>query len=442
MLEISIPLHINLTLENEFSLVNLAEKIHDLEIDKVLLKDFVEKYDDMLTTQLCGEKYSHNNEKRRYRRAGTYKRKITTILGEMVLQVNKIKDTVTGEIFKPVLEKLDVGAYKNYQEDISLVSADIATKSSYRDTVYNMKKFFKNTLSPSTINRRVIGLGKEIKEFIKHKNTNEENVYDILFVDGTKSHSQEKGIIKNDITVAMTIDKNGEKLLCSCNVNKNMTDTYEEIEKTNLISDEAVIIADAEAEIRNTFVKAERHYQLDIIHYIRDIGYNLWKDHRLSLKTRKNIIKKVKTIIYTLKNQTEKYAKDQKSLKKKINQTIDKLKELSQYLQELGCEKAAKFIKKHSNHTLTYAILTLQGKTIPWTSNIIERLMGEIQKRCKHKWMRWTTEGQESILNLILLRYTNPKDYKDFQNQKLKRKNKKNIKIQLIKPKNNYIKNT
>ena len=80
---------------------------------------------------------------------------------------------------------------------------------------------------------------------------------------------------------------------------------------------------------------------------------------------------------------------------------------------------------------MTFAILTVEGKSIPWNSNIIERLMGEIQKRCKHKWMRWTTQGQETLLNLILTRYTNPENYKEFQNQKLKTKNKNNIQTKI-----------
>jgi hypothetical protein len=58
--------------------------------------------------------------------------------------------------------------------------------------------------------------------------------------------------------------------------------------------------------------------------------------------------------------------------------------------------------------------------------------MGEVQKRCKHKWMRWTTQGQESILNLILTRYTNPENYEEFKNKILKRKNIKQIKTKII----------
>ena len=161
------------------------------------------------------------------------------------------------------------------------------------------------------------------------------------------------------------------------------------------------------------------------------IGYKLWSDNNLDLDTRKNIKKHAEEIIHHLKNQTKKYAENKKTLKKKINEAVDKLKEFSEYLHKLGCKKTAKFVKKHSNHILTFAILTTEGKNIPWNSNIIERLMGEIQKRCKHKWMRWTTQGQESILNLILTRYTNPQNYTEFKNKKLQTKNITNIQTKI-----------
>ena len=89
------------------------------------------------------------------------------------------------------------------------------------------------------------------------------------------------------------------------------------------------------------------------------------------------------------------------------------------------------YVRKHSNNIVTFVMVKFEGKDIPWNSNLIERLMGEIQKRCKHKWMRWTTEGQEAILILILTRYTNPKYYEEFKNQLLQTKNKQNIKIKI-----------
>ncbi len=45
--------------------------------------------------------------------------------------------------------------------------------------------------------------------------------------------------------------------------------------------------------------------------------------------------------------------------------------------------------------------------------------MGEISKRVKHKWMRWTTRGLKAILRLILVRYTSPWQYRAFRNEKM-----------------------
>jgi len=45
----------------------------------------------------------------------------------------------------------------------------------------------------------------------------------------------------------------------------------------------------------------------------------------------------------------------------------------------------------------------------------IERLMGEVSKRCKHKWMHWSTDVLRNILILVLVRYTNEALYEIFK---------------------------
>ena len=42
--------------------------------------------------------------------------------------------------------------------------------------------------------------------------------------------------------------------------------------------------------------------------------------------------------------------------------------------------------------------------------------MGEVSKRCKHKWMRWSKDGLRDILILILVRYTDEALYEGFKN--------------------------
>ena len=65
---------------------------------------------------------------------------------------------------------------------------------------------------------------------------------------------------------------------------------------------------------------------------------------------------------------------------------------------------------------VTFAEMALEGVRIPYTTNRIERLMGEVSKRCKHQWMHWSTDGLRNILILILVRYTDEALYENFKN--------------------------
>jgi len=49
--------------------------------------------------------------------------------------------------------------------------------------------------------------------------------------------------------------------------------------------------------------------------------------------------------------------------------------------------------------------------------------MGEIAKRTKHKWMRWTSRGLETLPNLLLIRYTSEESYERFKRQVMKSDN-------------------
>ena len=72
------------------------------------------------------------------------------------------------------------------------------------------------------------------------------------------------------------------------------------------------------------------------------------------------------------------------ALKRGINCTVDKLKKLAEELLKLGCFRAASFIRDYSNTIVTFAVLAVKGRKVPWNTITIERLMGEIAKRTKH----------------------------------------------------------
>jgi transposase-like protein len=102
-------------------------------------------------------------------------------------------------------------------------------------------------------------------------------------------------------------------------------------------------------------------------------------------------------------------------LQKRISQTLRKLHKIAEELSEDGYLRAAEFIRKNAGFMVTFAELALEDIKIPYTTNRIERLMGEVSKRCKHKWMHWSTQGLKDILTIVLVRYTNKPLYDKFK---------------------------
>jgi len=80
-----------------------------------------------------------------------------------------------------------------------------------------------------------------------------------------------------------------------------------------------------------------------------------------------------------------------------------------------GYTKASAFIMRNARFMVTFAELALEDVEIPYTASKIERLMGEISKRCKNKWMHWSTNGLRNILTIILVRYTEKRLYQRFK---------------------------
>ena len=66
------------------------------------------------------------------------------------------------------------------------------------------------------------------------------------------------------------------------------------------MDDEAVIIGDADREMRNALVKGERRFQRDLIHVLRDTSFKLWQDREMRLEDRKGIIRMLETLLFSL----------------------------------------------------------------------------------------------------------------------------------------------
>lgn len=92
---------------------------------------------------------------------------------------------------------------------------------------------------------------------------------------------------------------------------------------------------------------------------------------------------------------------------------------------------AAKFLRNSANYLVAFARLAMKQVRIPYTNNLIERLVGEIVKRVKNKRMRWSATGLENMLNIILVRYCNRRLYEELKGRYLSREKETLIRIRI-----------
>ena len=326
-MDITVSLQIKITFDGnkKVSVGNVATAVKELGLEQKVTEAVIERVDEELIEKYCGGKYARGNSKKRYQRAGSVERHPVTSVGRLNLRLHRVRDKEEGKIFLPVEDRVEFDGKKVYQEDISMISAELATRLTYRDAVKEGKQFIKDFPSACTINRRVIEYGEKIKTFNRDEITDAS--VEVAFADGTKTHSQEKGKSKNRVNVVLGVN-NGKKVLLDARVNKPWEETASKLDEAAALDKEAVIIGDADREMRNALVKGERRFQLDLIHVLRDTSFKLWQDREMTLEDRKRIIRRLETLLFSLKNSVEKHRKDGDldALKGRINSTVDGLK--------------------------------------------------------------------------------------------------------------------
>ena len=108
-------------------------------------------------------------------------------------------------------------------------------------------------------------------------------------------------------------------------------------------------------------------------------------------------------------------------LRWRIDWALRELRRLAGEILDEGLTGAAKFIRNSANYMVTFARLAAKQVWVPYTNNLMERLMGEIAKRVKNRCMHWSTEGLENLLNILLVRYCDRRLYATLKQKYYKR---------------------
>ena len=108
-------------------------------------------------------------------------------------------------------------------------------------------------------------------------------------------------------------------------------------------------------------------------------------------------------------------------VKNLIAQTIDRIEKTAWQLDQYGSEKAAGYLYGWLPSIVTLLRQLSKGFEVPWISNPVERLIGEVSNRCKNQWMRWIAGRLEGLLQFRLVKYTDPSHYQLFLDELLQR---------------------
>jgi len=110
--------------------------------------------------------------------------------------------------------------------------------------------------------------------------------------------------------------------------------------------------------------------QIDLIHVWREV--NTARQHNVDLKTRKHYVNEVKGILLRLKNSVK------PDLEGRIKRAEKALNEFAEEMESKGYWRVLRFFKRHVKSILLFAYKKLEGISIPWHNNWMERLMSRL----------------------------------------------------------------
>jgi len=375
-LEIHIPA-MTLTMEYNKKIPLCAIVAIVYEIARMILKHILEQINEMEVEKYCGKRYQRGD----LLRNGKRRRKIVTLLGEVILSLTRIRGKGI-----PLYNLVEFES-GNYRSDIKAISVDSAVKMTYRDSRDEINRFTKSP-SHQTIWRYTQEAGSKI---------NNEFSYEVYFsTDKTKLHSRRKKI---ELT-----------LIEGKNIAVRVNRSYEDLKKE--LNLDGLVLGDVDTDL-----KCFKERQVDFIHVFREVNYKLW-EHGVDLDTRKEYVNDVKKILLSLKNSLCK-----PDLEERIKRAEQSIKEFADEMQNKGFWKVAKFFRNYTRNILLFAYKKLEGISIPWHNNRMERKMGEISKRMKNKWMSWSVKGAQNLASLVMKRSCERSYYERFLERIMKRKN-------------------
>jgi hypothetical protein len=297
----------------------------------------------------------------------------------VTIRVRRVQEIASGEVFSPLWRDVRLDGQRLYQPDIIALAEQFTERMTYRNTREELGKLVPGVPSPRTINRRVIEDGTRLNQALHQR----ELVTGSVMPDGTQLHAQKGG--QHDVNITLAIRPGNRPRLRCLTVGKGWEEHQRSLTRTRFRTPEGrpappTVASDLERGLAESMTPEGGFWQPDHVHVIRYTGYALWLDGLKRGPEKSAIVGEVSRSLAHLRN------------------------------------SLALHLPRGEIEAVRYRI---QQIVVPWHTNLLERLMGEVSKRCKHKWMSWTPHGSRALLTLLTTRALEPRTHEQFWRQKL-----------------------
>lgn len=401
------------------TLAALTQRIYEEGLGRADLVALLEDRDRELCNELCGPWY-HPQKGGLYRRAGRKRRTLGTRFGRVTIRVRRVQEIASGEVFSPLWRDVRLDGQRLYQPDIIALAEQFTERMTYRNTREELGKLVPGVPSPRTINRRVIEDGTRLNQALHQR----ELVTGSVMPDGTQLHAQKGG--QHDVNITLAIRPGNRPRLRCLTVGKGWEEHQRSLTRTRFRTPEGrpappTVASDLERGLAESMTPEGGFWQPDHVHVIRYTGYALWLDGLKRGPEKSAIVGEVSRSLAHLRNSLALHLPrgEIEAVRYRIQQTTEEFRQLGGLVREDRRWRTARFLERMSNQVTTFATLALDGIVVPWHTNLLERLMGEVSKRCKHKWMSWTPHGSRALLTLLTTRALEPRTHEQFWRQKL-----------------------
>jgi hypothetical protein len=292
----------------------------------------------------------------------------------------------------------------SYQPDVIALAEQFTERMSYRDAREELGKVVVGVPSPRTVNRRVIEDGNLLNEAIRQR----EMATGTIIPDGTKLHPKGGGKL-HDVNITLATQPGARPRLRCLTVGEPWEAHRETLDRTSFENPEGVpipptVVSDQERGRAEMMTPPGGYWEPDHVHIVRNTGFSLWQDGLKGGPEKAAILHTVSGLLAHLRNSVAVHLPrgEVEAIEHRIQQTTKEFRRLGTRLLQEGYWRTAAMLHRVSDQVTTFASLARQGVSVPWNSNVIERRMGTVSKRCKHKWMSWTTPGSQGLLTLLV----------------------------------------